>query len=75
MDSGDIELCIGSAERALEQIEERTDKILAAGKRPFMLGGEHVVTLGAVRSIVNRYPDVHIIHFDAHADLREIIWE
>ncbi len=71
MDSGDIELCIGNAERALKQIEERTDEILAAGKRPFMLGGEHLVTLGAVRSIVNRYPDVHIIHFDAHADLRE----
>ncbi len=36
-----------------------------------MIGGEHLVTLGAMRAVVKQYPDVHIIHFDAHADLRE----
>ena len=36
-----------------------------------MLGGEHLVTLGAFRAAVKKYPDIHIIHFDAHADLRE----
>ena len=36
-----------------------------------MLGGEHLVTLGAFRAVAKRYPNVHIIHFDAHADLRE----
>lgn len=38
---------------------------------PVMLGGEHLVTLGAVRAMVKKYPNLHIIHFDAHADLRE----
>lgn len=71
MDSGDIELPFGCTEDALNQIEERAADILAAGKRPFMLGGEHLVTLGAFRAAAKKYPDICIIHFDAHADLRE----
>lgn len=70
-DSGDIELCIGSADKALDQISERTATILADGKIPFMIGGEHLVTLGAFREVFRKYPDVHIIHFDAHTDLRD----
>ena len=70
-DSGDIELCIGSAEKALAQISERTATILADGKIPFMIGGEHLVTLGAFREVFKKYPNVQIIHFDAHTDLRD----
>lgn len=70
MDSGDIELSIGDTALCLEQIEERAERILADGKLPFMLGGEHLVTLGAFRAVRKRWPDVHIVHFDAHADLR-----
>ena len=70
-DSGDIELCIGSAEKALAQISERTATILADGKIPFMIGGEHLVTLGAFREVFKKYTNVHIIHFDAHTDLRD----
>ena len=69
-DSGDLELPFGAPDRALEMIEARAEEILAAGKIPFLLGGEHLVTLGAVRAVAKRYPDLHIIHFDAHADLR-----
>ena len=71
MDSGDIELAIGDTEGVLKQIEERTEIILENNKLPFMVGGEHLVTLGAFRAVQKKYPDVHIIHFDAHADLRE----
>ncbi len=70
-DSGDLELCFGSSEAALADIEARAEKILSAGKLPLLLGGEHLVTLGSFRAVHKRYPDVHIIHFDAHADLRE----
>ena len=70
-DAGDLELCLGDAERALRQIEDFADGIYADGKLPLMIGGEHLVTLGAVRAIASRCPDLHIIHFDAHADLRE----
>ena len=69
-DSGDLELCFGSAEAALTDIEARAETILADGKLPILLGGEHLVTLGIFRAVAKRYPDVHIIHFDAHADLR-----
>ncbi|MCI5752821.1 MAG: agmatinase [Oscillospiraceae bacterium] len=70
-DSGDIELCFGSPERALDDIEERAAEILRDGKLPFMLGGEHLVTLGAVRAVKKKYDDLYIIQLDAHADLRD----
>lgn len=69
-DSGDVEVCIGDAAIALNQLEERAETILTGGKLPFMIGGEHLVTLAAVRAVVRKYPDLHILHFDAHADLR-----
>ncbi len=70
-DSGDLELCFGSSESALSDIEFRAKEILNDGKLPVLLGGEHLVTLGAVRAAVEKYHDLHIIHFDAHADLRD----
>lgn len=70
-DSGDLELCFGSAQTALEDIEARAAHILQDGKFPLLLGGEHLVTLGAVRAVAKRHPGLHIIHFDAHADLRD----
>ncbi len=70
-DAGDPELCIGNVDTALSQIEELTAEILSDGKRPFMLGGEHSVTLGAVTAVYNKYKDLYIIQFDAHADLRD----
>ena len=70
-DSGDLELCFGSSEAALADIEARTQIILQDNKLPLMLGGEHLVTLGAFRAVQKRWPDLHIIHFDAHCDLRD----
>lgn len=71
MDCGDMELCFGNTKKALAQIEEQAKEILDNSAIPFMLGGEHLVTLGAFRAVLEKYPDIHIIHFDAHADLRE----
>ena len=70
-DAGDLELPFGAPEPALGMIESKAAAILADGKIPVLLGGEHLVTLGAVRAAAKRFPDLHIIHFDAHADLRE----
>lgn len=70
-DSGDLELCFGNTEWALKDIEERTAEILKHDKLPLMIGGEHLVTLGAVRAVAKKYPDLHVVHFDAHADLRD----
>ena len=70
-DSGELDLPIGDVKGALAAIARRTKTILDDGKLPFMIGGEHLVTLGAFQTVYSAYPDVNIIHFDAHADLRD----
>lgn len=70
-DGGDLELCFGDTEKALGDIERFTREVLADNKLPLMLGGEHLVTLGALRAMAERYPELHILHLDAHTDLRE----
>lgn len=70
-DSGDLELPFGSPEKVLDDIQQRSETILNDRKIPFMIGGEHLVTLGQVRAVSKKYNDLYIIHFDAHADLRD----
>lgn len=70
-DCGDLDLSFGDSRLALAQIEDFAREVLAAGKIPFMTGGEHLVTLGAFRAAAEKYQDISIIHFDAHADLRD----
>ena len=70
LDSGDLELPFGDPAPALAMIEARAAEILQGGKIPFLLGGEHLVTLGAVRAAAKVHKGLHILHFDAHADLR-----
>lgn len=70
-DAGDLDLPFGNASRALDVIEEASEEILSAGKLPFLIGGEHLVTLGIFRAVFKKYPEVHIVHFDAHTDLRD----
>lgn len=70
-DGGDLELCFGDTKKALEMIESYTTRVLRDDKLPVMIGGEHLVTLGAVRAVARKYPDLHVVHFDAHADLRD----
>ena len=69
-DGGELELPMGGPEKALAMVEEYAATVLAAGKLPLMLGGEHLLSLGMARALVKQYPDLHVIHFDAHADLR-----
>ncbi len=57
--------------KALDQLEEITQSILDLGKFPLILGGEHSITIGSIRPFVKKYPNLAILHFDAHADLRD----
>lgn len=70
-DLGDLELSFGSTESALADIENTASAILQDDKIPFLIGGEHLVTLGSVKAVYEKYPDLEIVHFDAHADLRD----
>ena len=56
---------------ALSQIEGIVDGILDDGGFPLVLGGEHSLTAGAIRPYARRHRDLVILHFDAHADLRD----
>lgn len=70
-DGGDLELSFGNTEKALADIEARAHAILQEDRLPFLLGGEHLVTLPALRAAQEKYPDLAVIHFDAHTDLRD----
>ncbi|MCM3726740.1 agmatinase [Neobacillus cucumis] len=70
-DAGDIPLPFGNAQRSLDMIEEFVDQILEAGKFPLGMGGEHLVSWPVMKAVYKKYPDLAIIHFDAHTDLRE----
>lgn len=71
MDSGDVDITIGNKVKALEELEETARTILNAGKLPFMIGGEHLVTLGPMRAVLEKYPDAMLVQLDAHTDLRD----
>lgn len=70
-DAGDIPLAFGNPARSLEQIQEFVEKIVADGKFPLGIGGEHLVTWGPLKALARKYPDLVVVQMDAHADLRE----
>ena len=70
-DLGDLELPFGNSPRVLEQIYDTAKQILSDGKLPFMLGGEHLASLAPIKAALEQYPDLCVLHFDAHTDLRE----
>ncbi|MBM4062687.1 MAG: agmatinase family protein [Planctomycetes bacterium] len=53
------------------RVRAETERLLAAGKVPGILGGDHSVPFGAIAAVARRHPDLGILHVDAHADLRE----
>lgn len=69
-DIGDLDLPIGDVKESLRIIEETTKEIIDDEKLPMMIGGEHLVSLGVIRALVAKYPNLRIIHLDAHTDLR-----
>jgi agmatinase len=70
-DAGDIPLAFGNPQRSVEQIYEYVKQLLNDGKFPLGLGGEHLVSWGPIRAVAEKYPNLAVVQFDAHADLRE----
>lgn len=70
-DAGDLDVPFGDVKRAHEVIENYTDYLLNEGKKPFMIGGEHSVSLPTIRACAKQYSELCVIHFDAHTDLRD----
>lgn len=71
VDLGNLELPAGSPGPVAEAITWATRDILATGARPLLLGGEHSVSIGAIRALAESYADLAVLQFDAHADLRD----
>lgn len=69
-DLGDLSLPFGNVVKSLDLIEKASRQVLADGKFPIFLGGEHLVTYPLIKPFVEKYPDLRVVHFDAHADLR-----
>jgi agmatinase len=70
-DIGDLDLPIGDVEAALDIVHATADKILSDNKVPMMVGGEHLVSYPAIKAAHEHYVNLHIIHLDAHTDLRK----
>mgnify|MGYP001222862236 CR=1 FL=1 len=70
-DAGDLLLPFGNAAKSLDIIGEYVRGVLADGKIPVGLGGEHLVSWPVIREVHRKYPDLAVIHIDAHADLRD----
>ncbi|MGF7058946.1 agmatinase [Brassicibacter mesophilus] len=74
-DVGDLIFPIGNTAKTMDVIKEFTKSVVEDGKIPVMIGGEHLVTYPAVEAVYEKYNDLHVIHFDAHTDLRETFFE
>jgi len=70
-DIGDLDLPIGDVENSLNVVYETSKKIFEDNKFPVMIGGEHLVTLPVLQAAKEKYDNLHVIHLDAHTDLRE----
>ena len=70
-DAGDVALPPGTLQESLRRIGTVTAEILADGKFPLVIGGEHLVSLAVIKEVARVYPELAVIQLDAHADLRE----
>ncbi|MCL5045384.1 MAG: agmatinase [Actinobacteria bacterium] len=70
-DLGDIVLPFGNVTESMRLIQEITLKVVREGRLPLILGGEHLITYPIVQAVKSAYPELAVVHFDAHADLRD----
>lgn len=71
-DLGEIEAAFGNVQVTLERGRQVAEQIVKDGKIPFMIGGEHLCTVAPFKAVYDKYgDDLILLHFDAHADLRE----
>jgi len=71
-DIGDLVLPFGNASESIEQVEVLVRNLLKKNQLPFAFGGEHLISLPVIRALYERYPNLHVLHFDAHADLADV---
>lgn len=70
-DVGDLDLPVTGSERVSQMIYQYCTEQVQAGKKLAGIGGEHSVSYGLIKACFDKYPDLQVVHFDAHADLRK----
>ncbi|MEN2767463.1 agmatinase [Ornithinibacillus xuwenensis] len=70
-DGGDLELPFGNTKKVLDEILAYSQEVLRDNKKFLMVGGEHLVSLSTIKAAYEKYPNLHVIHIDAHTDLRD----
>lgn len=60
-------------EDMVKEVFHEANVVFSAGKFPVILGGEHTVSLGAISAASAHFPDLTVVQFDAHADMRDDI--
>jgi len=71
IDIGELDLPDQSSSAVLDEVYNLTKQLIKDKKIPFMVGGEHSLTLAPVKALSEKYPDMILIQFDAHTDLRD----
>jgi agmatinase len=74
-DGGDIACVPMSIERSLAAIETRVAEIAGAHALPVLVGGDHTISLGALRALAKQHGPLGLIHFDAHSDTFGPAWD
>ena len=69
--AGDVILPFGAVKENLRRISLVTARVLDDGKTPLVLGGEHLISCAVIKEVAARHPGLAVVHFDAHADLRD----
>ena len=70
-DIGSLNVPLGDAKLTLDYISDATNILLKNNLKPLIIGGEHSITSGVIKSIITNYPDLIMLQLDAHADLRD----
>ena len=70
-DVGSLDVPLGDAKLTLDYIKDATDILLKKNLKPLIIGGEHSITSGVIKSLITNYPDLIMLQLDAHADLRD----
>ncbi|MFZ0389319.1 MAG: agmatinase, partial [Calditrichia bacterium] len=73
-DAGDVEIIFGNRDKTLQRIEQVSRWIVSAGKIPFFIGGEHLITLPAITPLIEKFPDLRVLQLDAHLDLIDALF-
>jgi agmatinase len=70
-DAGDLVLPPGNVQESVKRIAHAVGNLLGEGKFPLLLGGEHLLSLPVIEVAAHFYPELAVIHLDAHLDLRD----